>query len=108
MTRRYRSIWYIERDGIPVAATMQEAAASHRAHVADERAGLYRVSTVFLDIDHNVYDDGPPILYETMLFGDGPDDNWCQRYVTRTEAAAGHAAVIASLLATGRPEGSPA
>ena len=28
-----------------------------------------RVSTVFLGIDHNFLDDGPPILFETMVFG---------------------------------------
>lgn len=27
------------------------------------------VSTVFLGIDHNFFGDGPPILFETMVFG---------------------------------------
>lgn len=44
--------------------------------VADERfdaAGIeMRVSTVFLGIDHS-FGDGPPVLWETMIFG-GPLD----------------------------------
>jgi hypothetical protein len=35
--------------------------------------GLLQVSTVFLGLDHNFYGKGPPILFETMIFGDGVD-----------------------------------
>jgi hypothetical protein len=35
------------------------------------------VSTVFLGIDHNFWDEGPPILFETMVFGGEHDgDQW--------------------------------
>jgi len=34
--------------------------------------GDVEVSTVFLGIDHSFSDGGPPILFETMVFG-GPD-----------------------------------
>ena len=50
------------------------------------------VSTVFLGIDHN-FGDGPPLLFETMIFG-GKYDNWQDRYATREEALAGHEAAI--------------
>jgi hypothetical protein len=37
-------------------------------HVKREQIGPSWVSTVFLGIDHN-FGDGPPILWETMVFG---------------------------------------
>ena len=59
-------------------------------HVAqDERDGV-RVSTVFLGLDHRFGVDGPPILFETMIFG-GPHDQDQDRYSTWEEAEAGHA-----------------
>ena len=33
-----------------------------------------RASTVFIGLDHNFLDDGPPILWETMVFGAGEWD----------------------------------
>jgi len=54
-----------------------------KRHVADEYVGEVRVSTVFLGVDH-VYDSGPPLLFETMVFGgslDGEQErctNWEQ------------------------------
>src|SRR4051794_10082487 len=36
------------------------------------RIGPFRVSTVFLGIDHNFASHGPPILFETMTFLDAP------------------------------------
>jgi hypothetical protein len=32
------------------------------------------VSTVFLGIDHNFFGDGPPLIFETMVFRDGLGD----------------------------------
>lgn len=54
-----------------------------------------RVSTVFLEVDHNFSGDGPPILYETMLSRpDGEFMDWQRRYCTREEAQAGHAEAL--------------
>ena len=39
-------------------------------HVGDTIIGGLRVSTVFLGIDHNFGGRGPPVLWETMVFGD--------------------------------------
>lgn len=42
---------------------------SHWQRVAETTLpNHYWVSTVFLGLDHNFYDDGPPILFETMTF----------------------------------------
>lgn len=60
------------------------------------------VSTVFLWMDHN-FGDGPPILFETMVFGPPSEerpnrlgeDLYQERYATWAEAEAGHAAAVA-------------
>jgi hypothetical protein len=61
------------------------------------------VSTVFLGIDHRFDDDGPPILWETMVFG-RPLDEECERYTSRMDALAGHAAMCQRVRATRTPE----
>lgn len=38
--------------------------------VCRERIGSVQVSTVFLGLDHNHSPNGPPILWETMIFAD--------------------------------------
>lgn len=53
------------------------------------------VSTVWLGANHNYRDDGPPIIFETMVFG--LDDTYQWRYTTEDEAQAGHARVTAAL-----------
>lgn len=53
-----------------------------------------RVSTVFLGIDHQ-FGDGPPLLFETMIFG-GPLDEEQWRYSTWDEAVVGHSKAVES------------
>src|SRR3990167_5954569 len=50
------------------------------------------VSTVFLGLDHQ-WGDGPPLIFETMVFG-GPLDQETERYSTWEEAEAGHAQMV--------------
>ncbi len=57
--------------------------------VAQEDVGPYWVSTVFLGIDHQ-WGDGPPLLFETMVFKDGKGDQWVERASTWDEAALMH------------------
>lgn len=66
---------YILKDGIPVQepdlikwATWFET--SERI-IATTQVGKELVSTVFLGLDHNYTSEGPPILWETMVFGNG-------------------------------------
>jgi hypothetical protein len=57
------------------------------------------VSTVWLGIDHN-FGDGPPLIFETMIFGEGnnaPYEDWCWRYSTLEEAEVAHEAIVAAL-----------
>lgn len=71
---------------------------------ADRRVALDEVlpdlivSTVFLGIDHRVFNDGPPLLFETMVFGDYEDDNEV-RYSTWDEAVEGHQKMVERLRA---------
>lgn len=46
--------------------------------------GDARVSTVFLGLNHR-WDDGPPLLFETMIFG-GEHNDWQDRCSTWEEA----------------------
>ena len=58
------------------------------------------LSTVFLGIDHSFFTRGigPPLLFETMVFG-GPfsDEQW--RWTTYDEAEAAHAQIVERLAA---------
>ena len=83
-------------DGFTWAKWLEE----HRTdrHVADETRGDARISTVFLGLNHNFCGDGPPLIFETMVFG-GPLDQEQERYSTWEQAEAGHAAMLARLIA---------
>lgn len=69
---------------------------------------FHNISTVFLGLDHNLWDGGPPLLWETMAFTKErhlsmvfgrersmPDWLDQDRYETRAEALAGHEAMVA-------------
>jgi len=64
-------------------------------HVADEKVGDVRISTVFLGLDH-AFGGGPPLLFETMVFG-GEHDQEMDRYTTWEQAEAGHKAMVAKV-----------
>lgn len=53
-----------------------------------------KVSTVFLGLDHNFCLGGPPVLWETMIFG-GEHDQYQERYQTREQAERGHRRAVA-------------
>lgn len=56
-----------------------------------------RISTAFLGIDHNFTGRGPPLLFETMVFG-GALDGECGRTATWEEAEKEHAETLARVL----------
>ena len=68
-------------------AVWMEGADEERVVAADAVGGS-RVSTTFLALDHN-FAGGPPLLWETMVFG-GPLDGEQERYTSRDDALAGH------------------
>lgn len=57
--------------------------------VARTVVGSATVSTVFIGMDHS-FGKGPPMLFETMVFGGALDDT-CQRCTTWEQAEAMHA-----------------
>lgn len=62
----------------------------------DTRDGIC-VSTVFLVMDHQFDEDGPPLLWETMVWG-LDDDQECERYSSYEEAVAGHKRLVSQYL----------
>jgi hypothetical protein len=76
----------------------------HR-HVAKDRdegpdGGEVLVSTVFLGLDHRFGGDGPPVLWETLVFG-GALNGEMARYTSLADALAGHQAMCAKVGAQG-------
>jgi hypothetical protein len=49
------------------------------------------VSTVFLGMNHQ-FGDGPPLLWETMVFMEPPSltESYCDRYPSKAAALKGH------------------
>lgn len=61
--------------------------------VSEDMVGEARISTVFLGIDHS-FGRGPPLLFETMIFG-GEHDGFQERSSTYGQAEAMHARALA-------------
>jgi len=51
------------------------------------------VSTVFLGFDHSFSDNGPPLLFETMVFDD-TEEKYMSRYSTWDQAVLGHTITV--------------
>ncbi len=54
-----------------------------------------QISTVHIGLDHS-FGDGPPLIFETMVFPskDESADERCERYSTEEEARAGHDRIV--------------
>lgn len=83
-----------------------------RRRVGSTETALFWISTVFLGLDHNFSDSGPPLLFETMVFERETHpsetlgievrtslDEFTKRYSSWDDAAAGHAAAVRGVLA---------
>src|SRR5690606_14600642 len=57
--------------------------------VAQDSIGEVKISTVFLGINYRPFDEGLPLVFETMIFG-GEFDQMQEHYATWGEAEAGH------------------
>ena len=95
--------WVLDEDNVPhmlpgnAAPTPEQWARRQvRSTDLDGEQGCstdVHISTVFLGLNHNFLNEGPPLLFETMVFG-GVADEEMQRYETWDEAVAGHAEMI--------------
>lgn len=101
-------LWY-DRQGQPLdtetanhlLGDMQYARVARTRITSTTTPGVeWDVSTVWLGVNYNHALDGPPIIFETMVFGDGDGDQYMQRYATEEEARAGHAETVALVAAT--------
>jgi len=94
---------YYDRGGNPI--TLQEWSTKFEdveyKRVAESHVGPLWVSTVWLGSDHRFTGEGPPIIFETMVFNQDDDNPWdeeiCVRYCTEEEALKGHQEVVDSL-----------
>lgn len=65
---------------------------SNTKHIAQETVDDKWVSTVWLGLNHNWFDIGPPLIFETMVFEhkDYGHQIYCERYSTWQQAEEGH------------------
>ncbi len=99
--------YVLDEDNKPVLASdikkWAEFFESEKRVIAQDRVRDARISTVFLGLDHNFLSEGPPILFETMIFGGRFDQNQ-YRYSTYDDARSGHNLAIRMVLLQDREE----
>ncbi len=84
-------------DGRPSAEEFAEIYNPETKIIGRDEIGNFMVSTVFLGLDHNYAPNGPPILFETMIFEEGEGEEH-ERYCTYQEAVDGHKTIVNRLL----------
>lgn len=87
------SYYVLDENRQPVPADVDSWAKRRKRVALTELSGGIRVSTVFLGLDHSFSDEGPPILFETLVF-EGPLDGHMLRYATWAAAKIGHARIV--------------
>ena len=91
------SEYYYDRQGQLITLEQWVVALSNKEiqRVAvDQITEECHVSTVWLGLNHQ-WGDGPPMIFETMIFGASFLDGECERYSTEQEALEGHARMVA-------------
>lgn len=88
---------YFDRDGQPMEMMAWAVRFEDKEYqrVAQTSVGDATVSTVWLGLNHQ-WGDGPPLIFETMVFG-GPHDENQWRWSTDAAALAGHERIVAAL-----------
>lgn len=89
---------YTPCDLMTWAAQLEVLVNAGKKHVAYDIVDGFRISTVWLGLNHNFLDIGRPLLFETMIFDDegacGWDYHYQERYTTWDEAVKGHQEAI--------------
>ena len=68
----------------------QDSRGDDRRRVAEDEIDGKRISTVFLGMDHNLYGEGRPLIFETMVFDENGDEMYTNRYSLWEESLNGH------------------
>lgn len=96
--KRFHVYYILDHDGNPLAVddllVWAKWYETHRRQriVQQDLIGKTIVSTIFLGLDHNFSNTGPPLLWETLVFN-GPLDHAGERYASLQAARYGHAAM---------------
>jgi hypothetical protein len=94
---------FFDKEGRPIDIPTADRLLSDMDYVrvGQETVGPYWVSTIWLGVNRRV-GDGPPILFETMVFAvDGtPNEFDCRRYCTEEQARQGHDEMVTLVRAT--------
>jgi len=93
---------YYDRAGSPMTAAQRAKVSDRYYRIAETVLPTgYWVSTVWLGLNHRFGDNGPPLIFETMVFPCDVTGNvtaWGEldsdRYSTEEEARIGHAAMV--------------
>lgn len=101
--------YYWKLDGkTPVPATIREMGEQYEKpdsrRIGSGDVNGYSISTVFLAMNHRFGGEGPPILFETMIFPKTkgrPLEDYQVRYETYDEALAGH---LKAVLLASKPD----
>lgn len=96
MSKTMHTHYILDDNGQPQPCDMLTWAAwfetaDRKVALTEPQPGV-EVSTVFLGWNHRVGDKGPPLIYETMVFG-GERDGYCERSSTQEEALNRHEAI---------------
>lgn len=94
----FDGILYYGLDGRPISRNEWVSIFSRNSEriIGSDHLNGYHVSTVWIGIDHS-RDHAPPMIFETMIFGQGPLNEYCERYATIEEAREGHQKTVASV-----------
>lgn len=99
---------YFDRDGVAIDSRTWAGMFENcdykrvaRTTVTDaaDPSKAYDVSTVWMGIDHS-FGASAPLIFETVIFGDGAGELGTDRYSTEAQARDGHAAMVVSICAT--------
>lgn len=92
------SDWY-DRKGSPIGMADANRLLADRDYkiLQQDHVGDLWISTVWLGLDHKWGGAGPPLIFETMVFGQDWADLESDRYPTEAAARAGHAEIVKRL-----------
>lgn len=88
---------FFDREGAPISSHQWQALAADTAYQrVDDTVldGRVRVSTVWVGINYNFRPSGPPLIFETAIFGLPDGSEWFQRFPSEELAREGHAFAV--------------